>query len=152
VKTSDAELLAALGASLGILGRRDEAIAALSRAIAIDPKHFDAHNNLGNVYRDDGKLDLAIASFDQALALNPQFFEAKLNRGQVLHRLGRPAHGVGDLREAVRLRPDRVDAQRTLSDALLASGQRAECIAILDRIIASGAGLAVGSLQPRGSR
>jgi tetratricopeptide (TPR) repeat protein len=37
----------------------DEAIAAYRRAIAIEPAFADAHNNLANTLRDQGKLDEA---------------------------------------------------------------------------------------------
>ena len=143
LKKKDAELFAALGGSLGILGRRGEAIGALSWAIAIEPKHFDAHNNLGNVYREEGKLDEAIACFEKALSLNPSFYEARFNRGQALHRAGRPADALADLREAARMRPERVEARRALSDALLVLGQRDECMAILRQLIASDVAIAV---------
>jgi len=40
----------------------------LRRAIALKPDYAEAHNNLGNLLQDQGKLDDAIASFHTALA------------------------------------------------------------------------------------
>ena len=50
------------------------------RAIAIRPDDPDAHNNLGNVLKGQGKFSEAVASFERALAQKPDFPEAHYNR------------------------------------------------------------------------
>ena len=49
----------------------DEAIACYRRALEVKPDHVEAHNNLGIVLKDQGKLDEAIACFRRALELKP---------------------------------------------------------------------------------
>src|ERR1700677_4509809 len=52
-------------------GDYDGAIAAYSRAIALEPQNSRAWNNRGIAKQDKGDLDGAIADYGQALLLNP---------------------------------------------------------------------------------
>ncbi|MCC6579687.1 MAG: glycosyltransferase family 39 protein [Phycisphaeraceae bacterium] len=49
------------------------------KALAINPEHFKAMNNLGIVLARQGRYDEAIAWYGKALALQPDFAEAKFN-------------------------------------------------------------------------
>ena len=51
--------------------RREKAIAAFQRALALDPQAPNVHYNLGLVYVEEGKLDLARTHFSAALDANP---------------------------------------------------------------------------------
>ena len=62
--------LAHLGGLDIFLGRYDDAIRALQRAIALRPS-FEAYANLGQAYMRLRRFDDAIASYQQALTLNP---------------------------------------------------------------------------------
>ena len=64
-------------------GFSDEAIKHYWRALAIDPDHATAHNNLGSILRDLGKFDDALTHFDRAIAINPSSAEAHYNRADV---------------------------------------------------------------------
>jgi tetratricopeptide (TPR) repeat protein len=50
----------------------DEAIAACSRLLALDPKNAAAYNNRGWAYDGKGDYDRAIADLDQAIWLDPK--------------------------------------------------------------------------------
>ena len=72
-----------IGSYLIKLGRHDEAIPWLEKAIAApryEPRHYP-HCNLGQVYWEQGQLARAMAEFEQALTLAPgyQFAEASLD-------------------------------------------------------------------------
>ena len=60
-------------------GRLDEAEASLKKALALNPKHPIALNELGLVYRKQGQFAAARASYEQALALYPEFHFAQRN-------------------------------------------------------------------------
>jgi tetratricopeptide (TPR) repeat protein len=62
-----------LGRRLGYLGRYDEAIAAFTKAAALDPKNAKPLRHRGHRYISTRRFDLAIADFNLA---------AKLTRGQ----------------------------------------------------------------------
>jgi Flp pilus assembly protein TadD len=79
----------ALGAVLRQTGRISESFVASQKAVEIDPKDADAHNNLGNTLRNLGKLEEAEASCRQAIALNPGYAGAHYNLGITLQELGR---------------------------------------------------------------
>lgn len=61
-----------LSATLGELGRYDEAIDAGKKAIAYNPKIADAHNNLGSAYSRMGEAAAAMAAFAAAAGLAPE--------------------------------------------------------------------------------
>ena len=48
------------------------------QALALQPRYAQAHNNLGNVLRSQGKLAEAQAHYEQAIALQPNYPEARL--------------------------------------------------------------------------
>jgi tetratricopeptide (TPR) repeat protein len=65
-------------------GRRDDARAALDRALAIDPSNAAANNQLGILLRNDGKFDEAERAYRRALATNPTYALAHHNLGVLL--------------------------------------------------------------------
>ena len=75
-----------------------EAEACYREAIRIRPDYPDAHNNLGNALRNQGKLDQALVAFREALRLRPDYPEAYNNVGIVLKHLGKIQRGGGQLR------------------------------------------------------
>lgn len=80
-----------LGAALGELERRDEALAALEHALAHDPHGVPIVNNIGAVRREKGQLDLAEQSFRRVIDLEPSFVFGHYNLGHTLllrHRFG----------------------------------------------------------------
>ena len=47
----------------------------------LKPDYAEAHNNLGNAFKDRGKLDEAAACYRRALELKPDYAEAHSNLG-----------------------------------------------------------------------
>ena len=70
-------------------GRHDEALESYERALQIDGRLVEVHNNRGNALKDRLRLDEAQESYDRALQLDPRHVEAHSNRGIVLQSLGR---------------------------------------------------------------
>ena len=65
-----------------------EAVASGIRAVELNPNYAEAHNNLGNALRDQGKLDEAIARYRRAVELKPDYAEAHGNLGKALMERG----------------------------------------------------------------
>jgi Tfp pilus assembly protein PilF len=61
-----AELLSDMGYALYLQDRLSEAEKALRRAVEVDPNYLAAHNNLGLVLGQQGKLEAAMAAFRKA--------------------------------------------------------------------------------------
>lgn len=82
----------------------EQAVTSFAKAIALDPKMKEAHNNLGYCYRKLGKLRESLASYDQAIALDPDFAQAREYRGETYLALGQVDKAEGELAELNRLK------------------------------------------------
>jgi Tfp pilus assembly protein PilF len=80
---------------------RDNFLAALR----IMPTHARAHNNLGLIMLEEGRLANAAAQFQAAAELEPRLAIAWLNWGAALARQGRFEEAISRLEEAARLDP-----------------------------------------------
>jgi tetratricopeptide (TPR) repeat protein len=77
------------GVSLSYVGRHQEALEALERALELAPGNAETWNSKGVILREMGSLSDALEAFDQVIALNPQHREAWNNKGACLRDLGR---------------------------------------------------------------
>lgn len=68
---NDAGLINNYGALLGTMGKKEEEVVWLKRALAIDPLLEPALVNLGGHYQDDGLLEEARHYFSQAIPVTP---------------------------------------------------------------------------------
>ena len=72
-------------------GRLDKAEENNRRAISLDPNHYVAQNNLGNILRHTGRIAEAVRHFALAFQLNPTDATVTLNLAMSLaeqHRFG----------------------------------------------------------------
>jgi tetratricopeptide (TPR) repeat protein len=93
----------------------EDAIAAYRRAIALDPRHADAHVNLGRLLHETGSLRLAERHYRAALQADPRHATAAFNRGVVLEELGQSAGALAAYRESVAIDPAAADAHYNLA-------------------------------------
>jgi tetratricopeptide (TPR) repeat protein len=117
-----------LGSELQRLGRPDEAVQHLRRAVEIDPGYADAHSNLGGVLRKLGRSDEAVESLRRAIALEPRHPDAHYNLGAVLQSQRRLEEAVLHYREALASRPDDASIHNNLGTALGSLGRLDEAI------------------------
>jgi tetratricopeptide (TPR) repeat protein len=117
-------------------GNLKRATAFLKRAIALDPKHLGAHNNLGIVHRMAGRTDAAIASFARALALDPAYVLGIVNLGTALRDKGRNADAIACLKHAAALEAESFPAWFNLGNAYFAEGKFADAAAALRQALA----------------
>jgi tetratricopeptide (TPR) repeat protein len=110
-------------------GRRDLAIEWLGRALRLNPDIPEAHNNLGVVLAQGGRLREAVTSFRQATRLKPDFAEAHNNLGNALRDLGQMEAAQVSLEEALRLRPGYAEAHHNLGVVHAQAGRLAEAAA-----------------------
>ncbi len=83
--------------------RVDDAEACFRSALEIDPRHFRALTNLGNVALEQGRVDEAIAAYERALVLDDGFANAHHNLAVAYRRKGQLGKSVRSLRRAQRL-------------------------------------------------
>ena len=79
----------------------NERIRALEKAVELDSGLAEAHNDLGILYNETGRLADAERLLQSALAINPQYLEALNNLGVVYARQGRNLEAEPLFRRAV---------------------------------------------------
>ena len=84
----------------------DQAIAALTTAIRLDPNNAKSYMERGTVYADKGDFDRAIADHNQAIRLNPNYALAYTNRGNAYYFKGDYDRAIADFSSAIRLDPN----------------------------------------------
>jgi Flp pilus assembly protein TadD len=125
-----------LAVVLKISGRMPEALAAVQKAVELDPEDAEAHNNLGNMLRELGRLNEAEASCRNAIALQPDFAEAHNNLGVTLHQCGKLEAAEACYRQAIALKPNHAQAHYNLGVTLQALGRLKEAEGHYRRAIA----------------
>lgn len=96
----------ALGVSLALQGREDEALKAFEEAVRLDPEHDWAHNNLGYMYLNQGLFAEAIAELNIAIGITPENAKAYNNLGIAYARQGNYDQAIPAYEEAIRLNPE----------------------------------------------
>jgi len=91
------------GVALIALGRRDDARAAFTEALAAVERCAPPLVNLGNLLLEDGDVEGAIESYRAAIRADESYPMAYLNLGVALKRAGRRAEAVRSLRTGHRL-------------------------------------------------
>jgi tetratricopeptide (TPR) repeat protein len=107
------------------------ALAELTRAIALDPGHAEAHLDAASVLRELGQHDRAEAHERQAIALSPRLGDARAAanlhgvRGQRLLGEKRLDEALAAFREAARLTPEAARARLGIGATLAAQADAA---------------------------
>lgn len=118
-----------LGCALRSWGKLEAAVESHEQALALDPKHFRAHNNLGMILQQMRLPAAAAVSFRKAVEINPQFGEAHSNLGNVLRELGEAETAETHCRRAIALHPQFGEAHNNLGNALKTQRRLAEAAA-----------------------
>lgn len=87
--------------NLGILESQDnhhsQAIDYFTMSLKHDPRHFEAHYNLANLYAEVGNLLLAKVHYQMAIQVEPDFPNAHFNLGLTLAMLNESKLAVDEL-------------------------------------------------------
>jgi Flp pilus assembly protein TadD len=109
-----------------------------SHALEVTSHNDVAHNNLGYLCVDQGKLDDAISHFESAARIRSAKRDAhydvgsafmQMNLGDALARKGRPDEAMVHYEEAIRLQPYYADAYYNRGNVLFTMGRTDEAIA-----------------------
>jgi tetratricopeptide (TPR) repeat protein len=118
--------LSHLGAALLSKDRLEEAVAALSGSVALDPRAARTQYNLahalvrqadrtGDAAARDNLLRAALPHFEAALESDPEYVLARFHYGDVLARLGQVEAGIAALEEGLARAPDHSHAAQARS-------------------------------------
>ncbi len=103
-----------LGLLLAQMGRLDEGVAELRKAIAYGPQNGDAYNALGLALM-ERKIDESIALFQKAIELKPKFVEAEFNLALAYHRKFGTDREIAQLGRVLALDPGNLVARNILT-------------------------------------
>ncbi|MGA7804652.1 tetratricopeptide repeat protein [Bradyrhizobium sp.] len=104
----NAEICNTIAIALHRLGRHDEELAWLDRALALRPDHVEALSNKAHALG-PGRSDDALALFDRALALQPDHVPVLLNKAVKLSELHRFEEACATFERVLDIQPDNTD-------------------------------------------
>jgi len=93
-----------------------------------NPASWLAHNNLGNVFLETGRVPEAVAEYNTALQLKPSMTEAHNNLGFALEQSGRTSEAIEHYELALKFDPHFALAHANLANALCRAGRFQEAI------------------------
>lgn len=102
----------------------DEAKDAYERALRADPKHADAHVNLGRMLHEEGAPAAAEQHYRAALESDPGHATAAFDLGVALEDLGRIEEAIKAYKRALTLDPQNADAHYNLAGIYERRGEK----------------------------
>jgi tetratricopeptide (TPR) repeat protein len=124
----DSAVLNWLGTVLLQMNRPSEAIAALERAVQLEPANALSHGKLGTALAGVGQIPQALEHLRLAVKLDPNYENAHNNLGTLLAATGATQDAIAEFERAISLRPDGANAHVNLATLLLQTGQPAKAV------------------------
>ncbi len=110
------------GRMLARLGQFADAQVALSKAISLHPRYFEAWLELGDLYFAQGKYQPALDQYERAGPLQPNNPGVYFQMGRTLSLLQRPDQSIESFRRAIQLQPGYWEAHYYLGGELALQG------------------------------
>jgi len=122
-----------LGLAYDKLGRYDDAVAELLKAVEIDPQNDQYQFHLGHSYFKQEKYTEAIRAFEETVRLNPVYTEAYYHMGQIYRLQGCSQEAARILEKASHTQPRNADILKNLGEAYLSQGRFDEAVRAFGR-------------------
>jgi adenylate cyclase len=122
------------GLFLALMGRHDEAIPEMQRALELDPLSLSVNTGLGRLLGFKGEHERSLEQFRRALRLDPDYAEAHFGMGMTYAYMGRLDRAIPALREALRLSGGRRIIEANLAFVLARAGRRDEALRVLHEL------------------
>jgi protein O-GlcNAc transferase len=100
----------------------DEARDCYQKTLRLVPDHAASHNNLGNIYHEEGKIDEAIDCFQKALQIDPDRDDTLYNLGNALQTKGLLDEAIKCYEKSLSLNPDSSEVFNNLGMAFMEKG------------------------------
>jgi tetratricopeptide (TPR) repeat protein len=112
-----------------------EAVAQLSKAIALAPDNAGTRLNLGTAYYMQGDAEHAMAQYREAIRLSPSFARAHFVLGLLLETRGDDRGAIGEFTTTAANDPKNLDARFSLANALRRNGRIEESLTQYEEIL-----------------
>jgi tetratricopeptide (TPR) repeat protein len=112
-----------------------EAVAQLTKAIALAPNNAATRLNLGTAYYMQGDADRAMGQYREAIRLSPSFARAHFVLGLLLETRGDDRGAIDEFTATVAADPKHLDARFSLANALRRNGRVEDSLAQYDEIL-----------------
>ena len=116
-------------------GNLEEAIAAYSHAIELNPDISWSYHHLGEALSQQGRLEEAISAYRRALELNPDFYWSYHHLGDALERQQKWEEAVVAFRGAIELNAEHFGTYCGLGQSLVKLGRLNEAIPAYEQAI-----------------
>jgi tetratricopeptide (TPR) repeat protein len=117
------------------MGKIDEAIWFLRRAVKREAKSAEAQNNLGKAFLLLKRYEKTVHHCQRAVAINPNFAEAHHNLAAALVHLRRSKEAHPHFESVVTLQPDRAESHYNLGNSLFLLDRLEDAIASYQRAL-----------------
>ncbi len=131
----DAGVFLNLGVICGRLGRIDEAIDHLRKAVELWPDHTEPVRNLGVALAQKGRLEEAAACYEKTLQLDPRCAQAYLDLGNLYLSKGKMEDAIFLFQQAIRCNEKFAPAHLALGLCLGRQAKLGEAIACFEQAI-----------------
>jgi len=105
-----------------------EDIVGYETMIRRDPRRRQLHDDVAQLYLEEGRAAEAAAHLDQSVRIDPQSAAAHFNVATALTMAGRIDEAIDQYREALRLKPDYGLAHNNLGNALVSRGSSGDAL------------------------
>ncbi|HEY2120804.1 MAG TPA: tetratricopeptide repeat protein [Candidatus Acidoferrum sp.] len=122
------EVHSTLGSVYSKLGKNNEAIAELKRAISLAPSSDLGYRRLGIVYLTSGRSDQAFEAFKKAIELNPYYWANQNQLGNAYFTLGDYQKALDAFQQVIVLAPDLDVGYQNVGNVYNAQGKYQEAI------------------------
>lgn len=129
------DYLSNLASSYLGVGRTEDALSILGKALAIRSDYFPLHINMASALMNKGNLEGALVYAEKATQLAPTIGRGHFTRGLVLARLGRKDEALTSLTEAKKLEPQDFNVCAALGEIYIGFSQLDAAIAEFEQAV-----------------
>jgi len=133
---SQAQVHNSLGEVYSKMGRTEEAIAELKRALELQPNSDEAMRRLGTAYRNAGQHELAAKTYQQAVDTNPYYWNNYNLLANEYQKTGQAQRAIEVYRQVVTRNPQEARGWGNMGAAYYDLGNSAEAIRNFETAIA----------------
>jgi len=116
-------------------GKLEEAEGLYIHLLKLDPTFTPAYNNLGIIYRMQGKYNLAAQYYRKTIELDPKYFQGYGNLGNIFRIQGKFEEAEKYYKKAIAIEPKFADAHNSLGATLQTLGRLEEAAESYEKAI-----------------